>query len=307
MTIDQTPPANRNIRRLDRLTNWLLLIILLIPFLISFGALRDLAADNGVSYPWLYPIMIDGGLIIFKAIALRASLRGRRDSFAWAMAVAATVISVGLNVVHVEYLSLPAGPSSLGLARFMAALPPLVILLAFIAVSRRVAESARMETAVWTYGQLQETIAGKRQELDDLISAKTAALDATVNQRTETITKMEAHIARLASEKDDLLSALETLKSDIQAQKLTHADVNLGKVTLEASTLAEANAVRLTQKEAAMRRLLRYLAANPDATMTDAADQIGRSRATVSNYVTELSEAGLLHKNGHGWEVATGA
>ncbi len=75
---------NQNITCLDKLTNWLLALILVIPFLISFGALADLAAKNDVSCPWLYPIMIDGGLIIFKAIALRASLRGKRDNYAWA-------------------------------------------------------------------------------------------------------------------------------------------------------------------------------------------------------------------------------
>jgi hypothetical protein len=74
---DLTLTPKQNIQHLDRLTNWLLGLILFIPFLISFGALRDLSQANGVSYPWLYPIMIDGGLIIFKAIALRASLRGR--------------------------------------------------------------------------------------------------------------------------------------------------------------------------------------------------------------------------------------
>jgi DNA-binding IclR family transcriptional regulator len=49
--------------------------------------------------------------------------------------------------------------------------------------------------------------------------------------------------------------------------------------------------------------LLAYVASNPDATLNDIADMIGRSKSTVSNYVSELSEAGQLHKNGQGWEV----
>jgi TRAP-type C4-dicarboxylate transport system permease large subunit len=53
-----TLPSNQNVQRLDQLTNWLLGLILIIPFLISFGALRDLAAHNTISYPWLYPIMV---------------------------------------------------------------------------------------------------------------------------------------------------------------------------------------------------------------------------------------------------------
>jgi hypothetical protein len=183
---DPTLPPNQNIQRLDRLTNWLLGLILVIPFLISFGALRDLAAHNAISYPWLYPIMIDGGLIIFKAIALRASLRGKRDNYAWAMAVLATVISVYLNIVHV-----PPTLPTLGLARFMAALPPLVILVAFIAVSRRIEESARHDKAIFSYQQIQQAISDKRRQLDKLVAEKTAELDALVQNRQKELGQID--------------------------------------------------------------------------------------------------------------------
>jgi hypothetical protein len=194
-----TPP-NRNIQRLDQLTNWLLALILVIPFLISFGALRDLAAHNAISYPWLYPIMIDGGLIIFKAIALRASLRGKRDNYAWAMAVLATVISVYLNIVHV-----PTDLATLGLARFMAALPPLVILVSFIAVSRRIEESARHDKAIFSYQQIQKAIVDKKRQLDKLTAEKTAELERNLYKtRTAELNKLTEQIERLTSKKPNL-------------------------------------------------------------------------------------------------------
>jgi DNA-binding transcriptional ArsR family regulator len=287
--LDETglSPASPNVARLDRLTNWLLGAILFIPFLISFGALRGLAAANGVSYPALYPIMVDGGLIIFKAIALRASLRGERDGYAWSMAVAATVISVVLNVVHV-----PPTLPTLGLARFMAALPPLVILAAFIAVSRRVEESVRREGALATYEALQQAIGEKRQTLDRI-----------VKEQRQTAADLTATVSQLTAQKETLASELDALRGEIKAAKLTPNDVNLAKLTPDTADLVDANAARLTQKEQAMRQLLAYLDAHPDATMTAAAGQIGRSRSTVSNYVSELTDAGLLHKNGQGWEV----
>ena len=279
-----TNPPNRNIQRLDQLTNWLLGLILIIPFLISFGALRDLAAHNAISYPWLYPIMIDGGLIIFKAIALRASLRGQRDNYAWAMAVLATVISVYLNIVHV-----PTDLATLGLARFMAALPPLVILVSFIAVSRRIEESARHDKAIFSYQQIQKAVTDKKHQLDKMVAEKTAELDATVQTRTAEIEKLTGQVERLIDQKAILQNEVRELKTDRKA-------VNTGSID-------RARAFRLTKKEEAMQELLDFVLSNPDATLTEIAQEIDRSKSTVVNYVAELSEAGHLHKNGHGWEV----
>ena len=287
---DPTLVPNQNVQRLDRLTNWLLGLILVIPFLISFGALRDLAAHNAISYPWLYPIMIDGGLIIFKAIALRSSLRGKRDGYAWAMAVLATVISVYLNIVHV-----PPTLPSLGLARFMAALPPLVILVSFIAVSRRIEESARNDKAVFSYQQIQQAIADKRRQLDKMVTEKTAELDAIIQARTAESEQLTGQIERLTDQKTTLQNEIRELKTDRKA-------VSLPKLT---GQLNKANAVRMTKKEEAMQELLNFVLSNPDASLTEIAQEIDRSKSTVVNYVSELSDAGLIHKNGHGWEVVS--
>jgi hypothetical protein len=292
---DLTLTPKQNIQRLDRLTNWLLGLILFIPFLISFGALRDLSQANGVSYPWLYPIMIDGGLIIFKAIALRASLRGRRDHFAWGMAVAATAISVFLNVVHV-----PAEIPTQGLARFMAALPPLVILTAFIAVSRRVEETAEWETAVATYQDLQTAIQTRQAELDAMLADKQAELDARIQAGRRELDKLSKQLAPLSQQRADLLAELDALQGQVKGARLS----NLGDIGgNERPDLDKANAKRLSKKEQAMQRLLAYVAEHPDATLAEIGEAIGRSRSTVGNYVSELRDAGALHKNGQGWET----
>jgi cell fate (sporulation/competence/biofilm development) regulator YlbF (YheA/YmcA/DUF963 family) len=277
---DPTYPPNQNVQRLDRLTNWLLGLILVIPFLISFGALRDLAAHNAISYPWLYPIMIDGGLIIFKAIALRSSLRGKRDSYAWAMAVLATVISVYLNIVHV-----PPTLPSLGLARFMAALPPLVILVSFIAVSRRIEESARHDKAIFSYQQIQQAINDKRRQANEM--------SENMNSYRE---KMEAQINRLMEKKEALQMEIADLQRTHRTEKRS---LNGGNT----DSISHAREIRRGQKEKALQTLLAYLEANPDAEFSDMAEKVGRTKRTVRNYISELSDAGQLHKNGHGWEV----
>jgi hypothetical protein len=58
--------------------------------------------------------------------------------------------------------------------------------------------------------------------------------------------------------------------------------------------------VKPTDKQAAM---LAYLAKHPAATVTEAATVAGVSRTTAGAYVKQLTTAGRLSKNGHGWEV----
>lgn len=280
--------ANKNIIRLDRLTNWLLAFIVAIPFFISFGALQALAAENGISYPILYPLMIDGGLIIFKLLALRESLRGKWDVYTWGMAISLTTVSVFLNVLHV-----PHEIETIWLARFMAALPPLVILAAFVAVSRRIEESARLETAVMNYQKIVQKSKQEQQKLSNLVSEKQAELAAIVQNRTAEIEQLTVQIERLTVQKSELQNAVKTLKTEQKASSLPKLDGNL----------ESANAKRLSKKQQAVDAMLDFLDANPDATLSDIADEIGRSKSTVGAYVSELSDAGRLHKNGHGWEV----
>lgn len=130
---------NHTVERIDQATNILLVAIIVIPFLLSFGALKDLAAKQHIAYAWLYPLMVDGSLLVFKFLVLRGSLHGQTDRYAWSMAIVATVISVALNVIHI-----PLDAPNLALARFMAGLPPLFILAAFAAVARRIEGNAQI-------------------------------------------------------------------------------------------------------------------------------------------------------------------
>lgn len=100
----------------------------LLSFLISFGALKDLAVREKVvseSLGFVFPLVVDGAIVVFSLCALRASLR--KES-AWVMrvlVVLATAGSVVFNVFHV-------GDS--WLARSLAATPPILLFLSFEAL-----------------------------------------------------------------------------------------------------------------------------------------------------------------------------
>lgn len=92
-------------------------------FAISFSALHDLALQAGVTIPALWPIVVDG-LIVVATIAVVA-LRGSRW-FAWTILIAASSVSLIGNAVH-AYLSQP--PVGTGIAIAVAVVPPAALVL----------------------------------------------------------------------------------------------------------------------------------------------------------------------------------
>uniref|UniRef100_A0AAU8GQQ7 Uncharacterized protein n=1 Tax=Mycobacterium phage BabyBack TaxID=3158877 RepID=A0AAU8GQQ7_9CAUD len=88
-------------------------------FALSFTALRELSADNGVAQAWMVPLVIDGGIIV----ATTATLALRRHGwYAWTLLLLSSLVSVAGNVAH-------SHPHGL-IAMVIAAIPPLWLLAA---------------------------------------------------------------------------------------------------------------------------------------------------------------------------------
>ena len=66
------------------------------------------------------------------------------------------------------------------------------------------------------------------------------------------------------------------------------------------SEVAPVSEAQLTDEQ---RKLLAYLERNPLATYTDISKHLGKSRPTATNWVQELMDAGIVTRNGHGFEV----
>ncbi|UJD21136.1 membrane protein [Mycobacterium phage SororFago] len=88
-------------------------------FALSFTALKELSADNGVSSAWMVPLVIDGGIIV----ATTATLALRRHAwYAWTLLLLSSMVSVAGNVAHAQAHGL--------IAMVIAAIPPLWLLAA---------------------------------------------------------------------------------------------------------------------------------------------------------------------------------
>jgi DNA-binding transcriptional ArsR family regulator len=133
-----------------------------------------------------------------------------------------------------------------------------------------------------------------------MLADKQAELDARIQAGRRELDKLSKQLAPLSQQRADLLAELDALQGQVKGARLS----NLGDIGgNERPDLDKANAKRLSKKEQAMQRLLAYVAEHPDATLAEIGEAIGRSRSTVGNYVSELRDAGALHKNGQGWET----
>ncbi|RMG77596.1 MAG: DUF2637 domain-containing protein [Chloroflexi bacterium] len=259
---------NSTVAKLDVITNWLMALIVAIPFIISFGALRDLASQKAVAYPWLFPIMVDGGLIIFKAIVLRGSLHGRTDYYAWTMAAAATAVSVTLNVLHA-----PAD----NLARLMAALPPLMILAAFVAVTRRVQESA----VVVNWQHETETAVQAREEAEKTVQAAESSLQAAEKRMQE--------LEKAVQAAENNLKAVET---SLQAEKKQKEKWQADAKALQAQIQAMQDELKAWQTINPIGKAAAMYNAGEFPTLQDAASVAGVSASTISRLAASLNGVG---------------
>ncbi|AVR57019.1 DUF2637 domain-containing protein [Mycobacterium tuberculosis] len=88
-------------------------------FALSFTALRDLSASNGVSQAWMVPLVVDGGIIV--ATAATVALR-QHQWYAWTLLILSSMVSVAGNVAHAQAHG--------AIAMVIAAIPPLWLLAA---------------------------------------------------------------------------------------------------------------------------------------------------------------------------------
>jgi hypothetical protein len=94
-------------------------------FIISYDALRGLASSTGAVsgvLSFLFPLVVDGAIIVFGLAAVGNSLTGESARLDLALVVAATMASIAMNVIH--------APDDL-VARCIAAAPPVFLFFSF--------------------------------------------------------------------------------------------------------------------------------------------------------------------------------
>ncbi len=143
-------------------------------FVLSYDALRGLAETQGLksSLSWMFPIIVDGFIIVASLSVLRNSLLSEPARYPWGLVMAFTTLSVVFNVAH--------SPSN-WLARIIAAVPPVTLLLSFELLMGQIkSEVTRRETSRGL-AELSQQVATHRTERDRL-AAEMDKLTARLEQ-----------------------------------------------------------------------------------------------------------------------------
>jgi hypothetical protein len=282
-------------------------------FWLSFDALRGLALDNGVGLKtaWLYPAIIDGAILVFSLSVVQVSLNKERTAYPWLLVGLFTGLSVLLNIVHAERNFL---------AQAMAAIPPVALFLSFELLMNQVKATVNRATANLSLADLEIALAARRAELDEVVRRKEAELDNLVQNRTAALERLQASVVELEivqvsrqAELDHLIrkrtAALEQLQADVErlpnqkAERPAERNGNLSELETTFRTPPAGDNNRTLDKEQAQAAVLDYLAGHPEATLVEIAAVVGRSKSTISTYLSQLKSAGRLNQNGAGWKV----
>ena len=153
--------SKRATRALNRGTTSGVIGLAIAGFTMSYDALHSLALAQGVppALAWLWPLVVDGFIVVASLSVLRAVADGRHAAYPWVLVLAFSSISVAFNVVH-------AAPTVV--ARFVAAIPPAALVLSFELLMRQLRQQLRgtpMPNLRDTDPQLTASVAGAAPRL----------------------------------------------------------------------------------------------------------------------------------------------
>ncbi len=94
------------------------------------------------------------------------------------------------------------------------------------------------------------------------------------------------------------LTNAQTRKEKAQQNRATPSVQNV-----QNNVLNDVNAARQAEKLANLDRVKGYLVDNPNASLSEIGEFIGKGKSTAKNYTSELEQSGVIHKNGEGWKV----
>ena len=273
------------------LTSVLVLALAVAAFVLSYDALRGLAADNGVKakLAWIWPFVIDGFLIVASLSVLRNGLLGERALYQWALVVLFTAASIAFNIAH--------APENL-LARVVGATPPIALALAFELLMGQLKSDVKRGQAVKSLAALTEDVNEKRQKLSALTSAADDKRQEISRLTSAADEKRQEH-SHLSSAIDEKRQRLTKLARQLDAVD----DGDVSEIDVEDVSTAVLNKARLTREsdaQAAIDALLTFYTNHPDATQAEAGDAVDRSRSWVSMRLSELEEEGIIRRNGGG-------
>lgn len=170
------------------LTGILLLVIAGFGFASSYIALADLALQHHFTLPSVFPLILEGGMVVFSLAALRASLHAERARWAWALVIGSSALALGFNVIHASEWG--------ALAMVLAAMPSLFLLLSFETFMSQIKAGVKRAGVIRSIAALEQQ---REQFLVDLEQDR-AVMEQIKSDHLAEKAKLEARLLELRTE-----------------------------------------------------------------------------------------------------------
>lgn len=218
---------------ISRLTAILVFALAAGAFALSYDALRNVAAENGVT-GWrstVWPLLVDAALIIFSLAVVRNTLSGERTRWPWFLVALYTIATVAFNILHVpgNFFRIPDAITR----QIVAAVAPVSLFLAFETLMAMLIAGVRRSEAILSLAKLSaqresmrtenETIAARLTESRrryESFARETETLAAKHKEREaqyETFSREAAQLAaKLSAQLDERKAQYETLTRETE-------------------------------------------------------------------------------------------
>lgn len=201
---------NRNVALISWLSAIAVTFIALFSFAISYVAQRELAVAAGI-HPWLtyiFPLVIDGFIVVASLSVLRNSLVGESSKYQWAMVGLFTVLSVAFNAAHAHNVLLQMTFSGIPVTLVPHVTMPVALFFGFEMLMRQIHNAIARSGAIQSLASLKAELEQKQAELDTELDLRRNELDRLAQKASE----LEAEIAHKATQ----VSELEQETSQLQ-------------------------------------------------------------------------------------------
>lgn len=215
---------------ISRLTAILVFALAAGAFALSYDALRNVAAENGVT-GWrstVWPLLVDAALIIFSLAVVRNTLSGERTRWPWFLVALYTIATVAFNILHVpgNFFRIPDAITR----QIVAAVAPVSLFLAFETLMAMLIAGVRRSEAILSLAKLSAQRESMRTENETIAARLTESRRRyeSFARETETLAakhkEREAQYETLTRETETLAARLDERKRNSQAKAKAKAN-----------------------------------------------------------------------------------
>lgn len=192
-------------------------------FVLSYNALHEVAKSHNIpaKLAWIWPLLIDGSIVVFSIAVVRASLLRESARWPWGLVIVFTVGTIFFNVLH--FVPIP-NPKFVSVT--IAIIAPVGLVLAFETVMGMLKSNVARKEAVQSIAEIEAESKKKRLELDNLEQARLAEIEAQTRAKQA---ELDSLLLTRQNELDKVGQELETIQGQITQAQTELADI-LGQV-----------------------------------------------------------------------------